>query len=289
MSAKIPIRFAAKRWTCGATTKASLRHQEQQRPGQDAAFARLLPRPIVLVSDGRGSSEHSDIGAAMAADCVADFVDQHEALVSECLDQSERASAIREEQWKHFACLLGDALVERQAELARIHALYPGDLEFTLAAAVVGRKRIGVIQVGDSCVAIERHLQVQLALPPHRGEFANETNFICPGDVGRIEAHTFAASGITGLVAFTDGLAPHWLDVRTMAMAPGVGRILRNLGDCIWDQQHLDEFLDRPIWHGSDNDDRGVAYLAMKTMLPSTKSRRRRPRRSDPLESPLPG
>ena len=277
MTARTPTLFSAKRWTCGSATKSSLSHLALGRTGQDAAYARLLPRPIILVADGRGSSEKSEIGAGAAADCFAQVVDRHSALVAQCLDSPTDDSA-REEQWRSFVELLHIGLVERQEELARAHSVDTCELEFTLAAAVVGRKYVGVVQIGDSCVAVERALEIQLAMPPDRGEFANETNFISARELAasRIAARTFPAADVTGLVAFTDGLLHRWLDARTLAVAPGVGRILRNLGDRVWDQRRLDAFLDHPIWHDSDDDDRGVAYLVTKISGAGSKPRRRR-------------
>jgi len=234
--------------------------------GQDAAYARLAPRPVVLVADGRGSSDHSEIGARAAPDCVAATVDQCEAILAPCLDTGNFPAEVRAARWQQFAETLYQALVKRQEDLARIHALTADALEFTLAVAVVGSRYAGIIQVGDSCLALERRREVTLALPPGRGEFANETHFVSPreGSASRMVARIFSMRGVTGLVAFTDGVAPLWVHSRTLAVAPGVGRILRNLGDQWWDQPRLVSFLNLPVWREQDDDDKGVAYLAKR-------------------------
>jgi hypothetical protein len=260
-------RFIGQRWTCGSVTKTGLRHLAQGHAGQDAAYACRKARPIVLVADGRGSSDHSEIGAAAVPDCFASTVNLNESLVAQCLDMAGLDPALREERWAQFAQILHRALVARQEELARAHSLEPVELEFTLAAAVVGTEYVGILQRGDSSVAIERRLGMELALPPDRGEFASETSFISPdeGTSTPLGSRILPMGDVTGLVAFTDGLSQLWIDARTLAVAPGVGRILRNLGDRTWDQQRLDAFLDRPIWQQCDDDDKGVAYLAMRT------------------------
>ena len=221
----------------------------------------------MLVADGRGSSDQSEIGAAAVPDCLASTVDLNESLVSQCLDMAGLDPALQEERWAQFAQILHRALMGRQEELARAHSLEPVELEFTLAAAVVGTEYVGILQRGDSSVAIERRLEMELALHPDRGEFANETSFISPVDdtATRLDSRILPMGDVTGLVAFSDGLSQLWIDARTLAVAPGVGRILRNLGDRTWDQQRLDAFLDRPIWQQCADDDKGVAYLAMRT------------------------
>ena len=267
MTANANIRFPVQRWTSGSVTRASQRHRSQGHAGQDAAYARLVPRPLVLVADGRGSSNHSQIGAGAVPDCMAATVEQNEAILAQCLDIAELAPEVREARWAQFAQILHQALLKRQEELAQVHALDAGELEFTLAVAVVGSNYVGIIQRGDSCVALERRLEVELALPPDGGEFANETHFVSPreGATFRLASRIFPMRGVTGLVAFTDGLSQLWMNARTLAVAPGVGRILRNLGDRVWDQQRLGAFLDLPVWQEQDDDDKGVAYLAKRT------------------------
>jgi hypothetical protein len=274
MAADLTNQCAWQRWTCGSVVTTSLRHQVHAHASQDAAYARLTPRPIVLVADGRGSSDHSEIGAGAAPDCVAATVDQCEALLALCLDTDNFPPEVRVARWEQFADTLRQALVRRQEDLARTHALDADELEFTLAVAVVGTKYVGIIQVGDSCIVLERRLEVELALPPDRGEFANETNFISPreGSASKMASRMVSMRDVTGLVAFTDGVSQLWINSRTLAVAPGVGRILRNLGNQLWDQQRLGSFLNLPVWHEQDDDDKGVAYLAKRTLRPARKS-----------------
>ena len=144
------------------------------------------------------------------------------------------------------------------------------DLEFTISAAVIGTHAIGCLQVGDSVVGIERNGKAtELSFAPANGDYANETYFVSPREPERTALSTrlVPRSNVTGILAFSDGLAGCLIHHRTRALAPGVSQVLRKLGDGEWGQTQLEEFLGHPCWQANCDDDRGVAYLAMPAVL----------------------
>lgn len=55
----------------------------------------------------------------------------------------------------------------------------------------------------------------------------------------------------------------------TGTLAPGVGQIIRKLGDGEWGAERLTGFLANPCWwEGGNDDDRGIALLAMPIPQP---------------------
>jgi hypothetical protein len=186
-----------------------------------------------------------------------------EPLLRRLLDDLDPDDPLAHAGWRDVVTLFLGALGQAQESLALEHGVATSEFEFTISAAVVGRRGVGILQLGDSCLVVERQGQTSLAAPPQTGAFAGETNFVSDGADSLKHADTRILSGdqLTGILAFTDGVAARWLHHRTLEPAPGVGQILGRLTTGAWNGQRLQDYLNQPFWSVDGDDDRGVAFL----------------------------
>ncbi len=257
-------------WQAGAATTAGQRHGRDGRPCQDAARASGGPRPYVIVCDGRGSSPLSQHGAAAALDVLDNTLWSIEPLLARCLDSLDPGDPLAAAGWRDAAHVLLRALMREQEALARRHGAAAADFEFTLSAAIVGRRGLGVVQVGDSCVVLQRGRDSALAARPQTGEYAGETYFVTPDPalIARAETPLLSADNITGILCMSDGVSCRWLHHRTLEPAPGVSQVLERLATGAWTEAQVQDYLEKPFWHEGGDDDRGVAYLVSAVTAP---------------------
>lgn len=263
MNASLNPAGSAVGWHAAAATCPSERHLEPNQVCQDAAAAILGPRPFLIVADGRGSSPFSHHGSHIASACLGRTLEVLEPLLHACLDEVPTDVAVAEANWTQIARVLIAALAQQQKETALKLEVDPTMLEFTLAAAVVGAHAIGCVRVGDSALVVERRgCDTEFALRPQGGDYANETFFVSPGAGTEIIATLrISKDGVTGLIAFTDGLSSRL--IHRDSLAPGVGQIVRKVGSREWTDEGLSALIQQACWReGGHDDDRGLAVLA---------------------------
>ena len=260
------------RWISGAVAVASLRHRGGSPPCQDAVGASSAGRRYVAALDGRGSSAHSQLGSAAAAAALGRVLAAEEPLLERCLDEIEPDAALARATWSETAATILRGLRDAQDVAANANAVDPRELEFTVSLAVAGVRGIGLIQLGDGCVLLERAAQLVTATNRQCGEFAGETNFLGPdeGSLLNAEATLQSAAGVSAIVAFTDGVAARWLHGLTLAPAPGIVRVIEHLRSGKWTEQDLAQHFELPHWQGVHDDDRSLAYLIAHGTEPGT-------------------
>lgn len=250
-------------WRSGTATATGQRHVDQGRPCQDAARAAVGLRPFVMVCDGRGSSAHSQHGSKSATIVVERMLWSAEPLLARCLDHLGPKDPFAIAGWRDLSLLLLRSLQQAQEGLAREHGVRATEYEFTLSLGVVGRRGLGVLQIGDSCLVLNRDGQTTLAASPQVGSFAGETNFVSPAetDFGMAELQLLPAEQISGIVGFSDGVSGKWIHHQTLGVAHGVTQILERLATGEWDESRLDAYLNLAFWRLGGDDDRSIAYL----------------------------
>lgn len=256
------------RWKVGAVACAGSRHVAEGTPCQDAVLAAggAPGRRLVIACDGRGSSPHSQHGSAAAVGAFRAQCRLLEPRLRECLDRPNLSPGQRAARWRQVGEFLLLGLIHAQENAAQTRGLAASECEFTVAAAVMGRAATGVLQLGDSCIAVVRGESAELAFPPMGGECANETLFVGRDAVRDSEAlyRVHLNEGISGIVAFTDGLAQKWLHLPANVPAGAVAQIVSMLGRGEWGAGHLAAYLGHRFWDESTDDDRGVAYVVRR-------------------------
>ncbi len=248
-------------WSHGALRTIGSEHLRRQIPCQDAALAETNSRPFAVVCDGRGSAKLSHHGSLAGVTAIKRAVRVLEPMIADCLDCAESSTAA--DAWDRLAVVLLRWLMDEQLALAKTHTCPPEQFDFTLAAIIVGSKHVGWVQVGDSCLAVQRSSTVSLVAKPQRGEWAGQTEFVRPSSRTSAVAlrGLIPASGVTGLVAFSDGVAAKLVNALTEEPAPGIGQILDRLASASWSDEQLQAYLEKPFWLEGGDDDRSIAYL----------------------------
>jgi|GEM_PF-1038860 len=252
------------KWSAGATVCPGSRHIENKTCCQDAARASSKgPRPLAIVTDGRGSSNDSQIGSKSAVRIFEKIVRRFEPTLKKILDSPNLTPALVEPPWIEIASKILMEFVASQRQMSRLHRRPPGDFEFTLAAVVIGDSHTAMLQVGDSCIALVKNETVELAFHPTKGAYENETEFVGQSKdlLSIVKAGIFPTNNITGLFCFTDGLASKWIDNSKSQPAPAIVQITKMLSDCSWSGANLRAYLTHDFWDQTSDDDRGVGYL----------------------------
>lgn len=234
-------------------------HLRRGQPCQDAACAVAHPRPGLIVCDGRGSSRLSQFGASGAVAAFADWLRMAEALLETSLDAVPMRLS-----WRRLALSLYAALGNVLLRLSRNHGGACSDYEFTAAAFVAGRRRVGWLTVGDSVLVVERGGILMRLGSPDTGEFVNQTRFVAPErhpDDG-FHCGWLPARRITGAAAFSDGTAARFLHHASDQPAGAIAQLLEALRSRALDREDVCGILADREWDSSTGDDRSLALLA---------------------------
>lgn len=240
------------------------RHLREGKPCQDAAMTLTVPRPVVMVCDGKGSASHSEIGALYAISVIPHLLYQIEGPLAAALDYE---SADNDATWKRCAILLVRGLAAEQAKAAIAHGGVARDYEFTVVLAIVGKYRTGWLSIGDSCLVAnygKESSRIGLVNLPMTGEFSSSTRFVryVPNPESDLAYGTFPVDGLHGLMAFSDGVATRLLCQQTLCLSPGVANIFS------WTEldnanEELCAFLCAELWKETIDDDRSLAVLTL--------------------------
>ncbi|MGE8067062.1 PP2C family serine/threonine-protein phosphatase [Pseudomonas sp. NPDC089569] len=192
-------------WETASAIAIGTSHIERGGVCQDRCSAKVLHQGArswlaMFVADGAGSASLSEIGAQMAIDIANDFALQ---LMSEPeigLNDSLAVEIVREIRSAIYAT------AEEEGRTARDYACtFLGLLSSDLGTLV--------FQIGDGAVVLDVGNDLELAIPPQCGEYANQTFFIT--DVSALDSlvtRLYAAPAIQ-VAAFSDGIQRLALDI----------------------------------------------------------------------------
>ena len=133
-------------------------HIRRELPCQDASGVWLSPRPCLIVCDGRGSASLSHLGARAAVRAFRSQCAVMEARLSCILDQPRCGS----KDWHRFCQMMIRTVCQQKTELAEEHNCSEREFDFTIAFAIFGKHHIGVFQVGDGAITIQRNGQCSI-------------------------------------------------------------------------------------------------------------------------------
>jgi len=172
-------------------------HIKTTTPCQDAfAYSILNSETAVLsLADGLGSAFLSDFGARDAVDAAVLAVKQK--LKSNSIAGSDLRNV-----------LIDAAVVARKTveEKALIYQCKLRDLACTLIIIIINRDNVVVAQIGDGAVIAKTNEGLQLISSPGDSEYANEVSPLTGKDWEKSLRVSASHSGVSGVMAFTDGL-----------------------------------------------------------------------------------
>lgn len=268
-----------------AVVGLSHRNASPPLPCQDAALARSLPRPTLLIADGAGSSAVSEIGAQAVITAVARLLHTLDRQLASLLDDplSAAHSADHAQQARHFALLLVKHARGVLEDLAAQQRRPQRDFRCTLLLMVLGETSALWLKLGDGALVYERvsaeadgEMRTVLCTlgEPGKGEFANTTQFIdeqlSPDDV---QSGLLPLAGITGLAAMSDGAAEKLIAQNGSQVARQLQHWLQALRRGQLPRRDLTRsFYSEAFCHASSGDDCSIALLAREQSAPSKPS-----------------
>lgn len=182
-------------WTWCAVSVTGGRHVAQGLPSQDRVqvvpIGELL---LIALADGAGSAVRGADGAEVAVEAAVKVATR--LLIDGSPSEEEAVRVLR-------------AAITAAKRAIRREAAYQGAdrsaFATTLLLAICGPEFVAVAQVGDSCCAIQ-HADglLELALPPQKGQWANETTMLTK-ELVRPKIRVIR-SPVAAVFAFSDGL-----------------------------------------------------------------------------------
>lgn len=263
-----------RRWNGFAVSVCGSGHIRRGVPCQDASSVLLLPRPAVIVCDGRGSAAHSELGAEGAVRAFRTQLAILEPFLIRALDEPDS----EEELWLTLCRIFYRTLVQVKLELAEEKRCAEKEFDFTVVFAVAGLSRIGCFQVGDGALVLRQNGICRTVFPPDKGDFANQTNFLRPGGEHSLRFHTalFPARENSGIAATSDG--PEYQMFRLSDMTPGpiFSTMFQDLRVGILQKQDIRNYLTRRIWECDvrGGDDRSIALLVPESQKENSLEKR---------------
>lgn len=204
-------------------------------PCQDAAISTIHPKPFVIVADGAGSSIMSDIGAQAVVMALSRLLETLEQEVASLLDQDQQT----EEQGRRFALMLVKHARGVLIDLSQTHRRTIKDFRCTLLLAIVGKKNLLWLKVGDGAIIQERirslsdgskESELRTLGEVGKGDFANETTFIDESlRIEDVKSGLLPAGDICGLAAMSDGAALALVSYDGKKVAPRLATWLNEL------------------------------------------------------------
>lgn len=186
-------------WRVIAASAPGAIHLEKALPCQDAYAYCLLPGGELLaaVSDGAGSAERSREGAQMAVDAALAGLD--------ALCRGEAPG--NEAGWQTVITGLFDEIHQKLAALAGAEGNPLREFAATLTCALVTAEWLVVGQIGDGAAITEGvDSALFLAVPPQRGEYANEAYFLTQPEAMLFTVVYATRQPVRALALTTDGL-----------------------------------------------------------------------------------
>jgi hypothetical protein len=182
----------------GASAKGTS-HQKVNMPCQDAHdYAVSRRTAIIVVADGAGSANKSDMSAQLAARATPILLRGF--LTKRGLPQSEAA-------WRKAFLWAFNQVRQRIVKLAEEENSPLKEFHTTLVCAVATSKSLAIAQVGDNfAVAQAEYGRWFTAIKPHRGEYADETFFLTMENGLQYVETRFFREPICTLTVMSDGL-----------------------------------------------------------------------------------
>ena len=245
-------------------------HITRDAPCQDAISVREFTDRdstlwmVAALSDGAGSSPHSEQGSKYAVECFTDFM--REALV-ECTpsDDTELEDLVSR----------GVGLVRRTiSEVASTREREANDYAATFLGCVSNAERTAFVQIGDGAIIYGMLKKWELAFVPQHGEFANHTFFVTEEQhMDRIQLKVTSSPAF--IVLTSDGLEECLIQPKTNEVHPPLLDYFASafgaheeVGECEPLSQEIDKLLLSPTVTTRTDDDTSIIALAIKGDMP---------------------
>lgn len=228
-------------------------------PCQDAFCIQEKWRPSVIVCDGAGSSEFSQIASRSISDDLLCWIQANPPCLQKALD---RATYWGSEELPYHILQRCAATLQKRSESTGLDVRL---LRTTLSLFIVGKSRCLWLCVGDSPLCVRQTDKWLCLNQDEKGEFASSTNFL-ELDVKRtrFKYGFIPTDSVNAGAVFTDGTAERLLGPNSK-VAPAVDHMISDLLACELHSRDLEDFLNSSnVWKTTSGDDRTLVLLARK-------------------------
>ena len=197
----------------GASATGRL-HVINAMPCQDAFSYEVLPSGIgvIAIADGLGSAILSEFGARNAVDTLVSTVSR---IIPNRFNHEMHLEDIAKEAFMSAREVLEKKSTELKCKLK--------DLACTLIGVVIHRDTVAVVHIGDGAVIARTDNGLRIISGPGESEYANEVSPLTGKDWEKSLRVTPTISGISVIMAFTDGLQRAALKKRPDGLIPFEG------------------------------------------------------------------
>lgn len=271
--APVPVVQAPGNWFVQEEAVVGLAHRIKNLPCQDAAQAVGRPRTALVLADGAGSSAVSEIGARAVVHSTIRLLDTLDKPLSAWLDHECPELQQQARTWglllvKHAIGTLKDLAAEHRRELR--------DFRCTFLVAVVGRRHLFWLKVGDGAIVLEKR-KLQAEAPDRwdwvhelftlgeqgKGEFANQTQFLDGIAPDEVQIGCLDIEAVSGLALMSDGAAERLVANDGSRVATRVSTLLAQLRQDKLRRSVLTRmFYEEDFCTGTSGDDRSIALAA---------------------------
>lgn len=237
-------------------------------PCQDAVKASIRPRPILILCDGAGSASVSELGSTVLTIQLTRLCQSIEPIISTYLDENHQRDL------KILVRIIIRHAIGVLQDLSEQHRRSIRDFRSTLNLVIVGTERILWLKIGDGEIIQESlsqyssrstiNTEYQFLGTQHKGEFANQTQFIDDQlALDDLQWGILDTETTTGLALMSDGTAEKLVSSQRDKVAGQLTQWLQQLrGDQlkvvdIYKRFYSEDFLSR-----STGDDRSICLYS---------------------------
>ena len=260
----VPDGVAPQSWQLTGAAITGLGHWRKQMPCQDAVHWRTQPRPVLVLSDGAGSSPVSERGAATLTAGIARLLRSMEDLLIPWLDQAQAAAQLQAptQQWSQRILLHAQGLLKDLADSERRSVR---DVRATLLMVVVGQHHSFWWQVGDGAIVVQEAQALRTLSQPSqsKGEFANQTCFVDAATTADIQHGLLPTQSILGWALMSDGGAEKLVSYDGKQVAGRLGQWFAETAAQTMQADKLALAYHEPhMWERTTLDDRAIVLAA---------------------------
>ena len=250
-------------WAVIGESVVGMSHRRTSPPigCQDANHATTTPRTIVVVCDGAGSSNVSEVGARELSRGIVRLCSAMDWAVARLLDAPAPGEGFSADD---LAIAIHRYAVQLIVDLSAEHKREARDFRTTLLLMLTGVSQTFWLRVGDGEIVGELDGALTRIGEPTKGEYANETVFVDERLPFSSVIHGLVRSDVlTGFAVMSDGAAERLVSGGGTSVARRLSKYIADLRVGALTRDKLFLFLnDYEAWKGTTHDDKTLVVAA---------------------------
>lgn len=244
-------------WKTQATACQGRGHEKDNLPCQDKVFSLSKNNvSVIALSDGAGSSEHSEVGATIVTTVTCNYIaDNFDSMLS-----CDNGIQVKE-------CFLHELLHELHEE-ADHNNWNVKSLHCTLLFIAIKDNHALIGHIGDGLICGFKNNMIKVISAPNNGEFINTTTFVTSHDALQdFRLYRTTLDGYSGFCLMSDGAAESLYNRKTHTIAKMVEKLI--VATSILSAEEAAEYQSRLLndfLKKATRDDCSVAVISKRLM-----------------------